>query len=72
MKISEVIRFLTELKDEVGDRVVLLSCDSEGNSFGDIDYSADTNLKNYVILFPQHEQYMYEDLEAEQRQNEEE
>lgn len=62
MKITELIKYLTELKDQLGNQEVLLSSDPEGNNFYTLDenYSFGQATKaqgyeqanNELILYP--------------------
>lgn len=59
MKISNFIKRLNYIKERVGDVEVVLSSDSEGNSYGSTnDWSfgwEEEKQTNYVLVFPNYE-----------------
>ena len=68
IKISKLIQNLNAIKSECGDLQVYLSSDSEGNSYGTIEYgkSFGTNKGSKVlVLYPFIEQLEYEDIDPD-------
>lgn len=54
MKLSEYISFLIGIKDDLGDKEVLMASDNEGNSFMPVSQGVG-NEKTQIILYPEHE-----------------
>ena len=54
MKLSEYIAFLTGVKEDLGDKEVLMAGDNEGNSFMPVSKEVGEE-RTQIILYPEHE-----------------
>jgi hypothetical protein len=65
IKISELISALEELKSRAGDLPIVMSRDSEGNSFGTISATESCGYENGIAtLWPYHQFEDFEEIEG--------
>lgn len=73
MKISKFIEKLNFIKEQTGDVEVVLSSDSEGNSYGSTDdwsFFWEAEMYKYIVIYPNYEGMTPEEcVEWEEKHN---